>query len=126
MDINNLNNSNNLDLLNQSYCISCDHIKKLNEDYRKYNDTVFNKHFTCLRNKDNEDYNYKSRTYNTNNYNNRNYDLMPSANINKKTCYDPSLNERDNRDWELLFIQINNNLSNINFNVNTRRKTKLT
>ena len=40
MDINNSNNLNNLDLLNQSYCISCDHIKKLNEDYKKYNDIL--------------------------------------------------------------------------------------
>jgi subfamily B ATP-binding cassette protein MsbA len=31
-----------IDLINQSYCISCDHIKKINEDYKKYNDTVFN------------------------------------------------------------------------------------
>ena len=51
---------------------------------------------------------------------------MPSAYINKKTCYNPSLNQQDNHNWELLFIQLNNNLSNINFNENTRRKTKLT
>ena len=55
----------NLDLLNQSYCISCDHIKKINEEYKKYNDTVFNKQFSCIRNKNKEDYNY-NYIYNTN------------------------------------------------------------
>ena len=49
----------NIDLINQSYSISCDHITKLNEDYSRYNNTVFNKHFTCLINKNNEDYKYK-------------------------------------------------------------------
>ena len=118
-----INNSNNLDLLNQSYCISCEHIKKLDEDYKKYNDTVFNKHFSCLRNKNNEDYNYNSKTYYSN-YNTRNNDLIPSSYITKKTCYNSSLKEQDNHTWDLLFIQINDNLLNINFNENTRRKTK--
>lgn len=109
----------NLDLLNESYCISCDHIKKINEDYRNYNNTVFNKHFSCLRNKDKEDYNYN---FNIRvNFNNK---INPTY-ISKKTCYNPALNEIDNHTWELLFIQVTNNLNNINFNENTRRKTKL-
>ena len=107
-----------LDLINQSYCISCNHIKILNEDYKKYNDSVFNKQFTCLKNKHKE---YELYSYNTY-FNN----IMPSTYINKKTCYDASLNNNDktNRNWDLLFLDITED-NNIRFNQNTRRKTKL-
>jgi len=106
-----------LNLLNKSYCISCDHIKKINEEYKRYNDTVFNKQFTCMRNKDKENYKYfKLVDYN-----------IKSSYINKKTCYNPVLNEQDARMWELLLLyDINGNRidnNNIRFNENTRKKT---
>lgn len=106
---------NNLDLIKQSYCISCDHIKKLNEDYKKYNDTVFNKQFTCIKNKNKENYKYNTNIN----------DIINSSYITKKTCYDDSLQEKDNHIWDLLFIENTNDLLNINFNENTRIKTKL-
>jgi hypothetical protein len=108
-----------LNLLNKSYCISCDHIKKINEEYKRYNDTIFNKQFTCMRNKDKENYKYFKLV---------DYNILKSANINKKTCYNPSLNEKDARMWELLLLyDINGNRidpHNIRFNENTRRKTR--
>lgn len=109
---------NDLNLLNKSYCISCDHIKKINEEYKRYNDTVFNKQFTCMKNKDKENYQYfKLADYN-----------IKSSYINKKTCYNPALNEQDARMWELLLLyDINGNRidsNNIRFNENTRRKTR--
>jgi hypothetical protein len=109
---------NDLELMNKSYCISCDHIKKINEEYKRYNDTVFNKQFTCMRNKDKENYQY-NRTVDYN---------IKSAYINKKTCFNPNLNEQDARMWELLLLyDINGNRidnHNIRFNENTRRKTR--
>lgn len=116
---------NNLDLLKQSYCISCKHINKLNEDYKNYNNTVFNKQFTCLKNKNKEDYNRGNNNRN-NNYDNYN-DKIQSSYITKKSCYDPSLNTIDNHIWDLLFIQLNNDLNNnlnITFNENTKRKIR--
>lgn len=113
----------NLDLLNQSYCISCDHIKKINEEYKKYNDTIFNKQFSCIRNKNKEDYNY-------NNYTSYSNDIIRSSYITKKTCYDPSLNEIDNKTWDLIFKQVSNDNGNDNdfrnarFNENTKQKTR--
>ena len=109
-----------LDLLNQSYCISCDHIKKINEEYKKFNDTVFNKKFSCIRNKNKEDYNYTT-------YSN---DIIGSTYITKKTCYDPSLNETDNKTWDLIFKQVcddkgnGNDFRNARFNLNTKQKTR--
>ena len=116
----------NLDLLNQSYCISCDHIKKINEEYKKYNDTVFNKQFSCIRNKNKEDYNYNYI------YNTHSNDIIGSSYITKKTCYDPSLNETDNKTWDLIFKRVSNDNGNDNgndfrntrFNLNTKQKTR--
>jgi hypothetical protein len=112
---------NDLELINKSYCISCDHIKKINEEYKRYNDTVFNKQFTCMRNKDKENYLYNKYV---------NYNILKSAYINKKTCYNPVLNEQDARMWELLLYDINGNQieglnPNSKFNENTRRKTRI-
>lgn len=111
-----MNSLDTFDLIKASYCISCDHLKKLNEDYKKYNNDFIKKQFTCL-NKNKENYNYNTRFY----------DGYNQSYISKKTCYDPSLNPRDDRLWELLFNSLVNDYdnNNINFNQNTRRKTKL-
>ena len=106
----------NIDLINQSYSISCDHITKLNEDYSRYNNTVFNKHFTCLINKNNEDYKYK--------YNTQVNDKIGATYISKKTCYNADLNEKDNHNWDILFKKLSYDIGNATFNENTRQRTR--
>lgn len=108
---------NTLNLIDKSFCISCDHIRKLNEDYKNYNDAMFKKQFTC-KNLNNDKQIYDK-------YNNGIYNSIPSDYISKKTCYNRDLNDKDEYLWELMFSNNYNNLNNTMFNQNTRRKTKL-
>lgn len=105
---------NTLNLIDKSFCISCDHIRKLNEDYKNYNDAMFKKQFTC-KNLNNDKQIYDNGIYNS----------IPSDYISKKTCYNRDLNDKDEYLWELMFSNNYNNLNNTMFNQNTRRKTKL-
>jgi len=96
-----------MDLAKLSDNISCDHIKKLETDYCKFNNMMFHNKFI-------------NNCYNTNI--DTNYDNIDKLNapiyISKKTCFNYTSIVDENL-WNTYF---NSKLNNIKFNQNTKRK----
>jgi hypothetical protein len=102
-------------LNSQSYNISCDHIKKLNEKYNDLNSQILKKQFDCIE--PNTDINFM--------YSNVRY--LNSLYLSKKTCIYQST-ETDKLEWANNFNDNSSPLGYkddkgiIKFNENTRRK----
>lgn len=108
-----------LDLAQQSYNISCDHITILNKKYKSENDLLVNKQFNCndIMNIDDSDINN----------NNKNIKYIDNLYITRKSCIFKST-EPDELKWVSNF---NNNIDLLKynddnalalFNQNTRQK----
>ena len=108
-----------LDLAQQSYNISCDHINKLNNKYKSENDLFVKKQFNCndIMNIDDSDTNNKKN----------NIKYINNLYITKKSCIFTST-EPDELKWTSNF---NNNIDLLKynddnalalFNQNTRQK----
>ena len=110
----------NLDLAKQSYNISCDHIKKLNEKFKSDNDLFVSKQFNCSDKMNIDDYDdskFNSR---------KNIKFLNSIYLTNKSCIYKST-EPDELNWTSSFN--NNDILNYNsdnaralFNMNTRQK----
>ena len=108
-----------LDLAQQSYKISCDHINILNKKYKSENDLFVKKQFNCndIMNIDDSD----------SNNNNKNIKYIDNLYITKKSCIFTST-EPDELQWVSSFntntdlLKYNDDNALALFNQNTRQK----
>ena len=103
-----------IDLAKQSYNISCDHIKKLDEKYKSENDLFVSKQFNCTDIMNIDDYD---------NYDKKYFKYINNAYISKKSCIYKST-EPDDFKWTSVFNNdlIKDDKARALFNENTRQK----